>query len=288
MTYEGENWVLMQQVGRGLLKRLSQLAASSTSGPPTLSGPTSFLNYIFTSSKSIPTEVDVDSWLNNSISSSFLQIRTALRLQYIRGELEQEGRKFEEISFECGELAKGYGELVIAIWFEESLKSLGPSFNCNNSVSLLRKLLSLSTLSALYRDLVPLSLTPLKGRGLPSQISAILTASSIQNLEKAIRSLTSELLPHAIGLSDAFGHEEWELNSSLGRRDGRVYESLMSLAEGNPMNHGSFRDEGNYSFGSQNVGKNVAQSWTSYIGPLLEENARKNGGSGIRGDGSKL
>lgn len=274
----------MQQVGRGLLKRASEMASNPKA---TLSGPISFLSYLF-NKFSTSSSVSVDEWLKPEIFTSFLKIRTALRLQYIVGEINIEKRQFSEISFECGELAKSYGELIVSIWFAESLSTLSSKFKSQGSVDLLFKLLALGTLTSIYRDLTPLTLLPLKRRELPGQTQAILTAESIQTLEKAIRKLIDELLPHAVALSDAFGHDDWELASSLGKKKGDAYESLYAMAESNPINHGGIAEEGRYNFGSENVGKNVSKSWTTFIGPLLEENARRNGGKGIVGDGSKL
>jgi acyl-CoA oxidase len=49
--------------------------------------------------------------------------------------------------------------------------------------------------------------------------------------------LLSEIRPHAIRLVDAWGFDDWVLDSSLGRKDGKVYEDMFYRAsELNPLN----------------------------------------------------
>lgn len=78
-------------------------------------------------------------------------------------------------------------------------------------------------------------------------------------LRLAIASLCGDLLPEAIGLSDAFGFSDWELDrcvndihlelqlllnsihtnyfhSALGVQDGKVYEALWARAQKEPLN----------------------------------------------------
>ena len=49
-------------------------------------------------------------------------------------------------------------------------------------------------------------------------------------LRQQVRSLLQELRPQAVALVDAWGIADCELNSALGRHDGRVYEALMASA----------------------------------------------------------
>ena len=55
-------------------------------------------------------------------------------------------------------------------------------------------------------------------------------------LRSARRGLVRALRPDAVALADAFGHEDYLLNSALGRRDGDVYRSLLGMAQGSPLN----------------------------------------------------
>lgn len=49
--------------------------------------------------------------------------------------------------------------------------------------------------------------------------------------------LLEEIRPHAVRLVDAWQFPDWQLDSSLGRYDGKVYEDLFKRAsELNPLN----------------------------------------------------
>jgi acyl-CoA oxidase len=52
-----------------------------------------------------------------------------------------------------------------------------------------------------------------------------------------VMQLLKEIRPHAVKLVDAWGFDDWVLDSSLGREDGRVYEDMFYRAsELNPLN----------------------------------------------------
>lgn len=51
-----------------------------------------------------------------------------------------------------------------------------------------------------------------------------------------VKNLCQEILPESIGLTDAFGYSDWELDSALGVYDGRVYESLWARVQKEPLN----------------------------------------------------
>lgn len=49
--------------------------------------------------------------------------------------------------------------------------------------------------------------------------------------------LLAQIRPHAVALVDSWDFPDWQLDSSLGRYDGRVYEDLFRRAsEENPLN----------------------------------------------------
>ena len=53
----------------------------------------------------------------------------------------------------------------------------------------------------------------------------------------AVMELLKEIRPHAVRLVDSWGFDDWVLDSSLGREDGRVYEDMFYRAsELNPLN----------------------------------------------------
>lgn len=68
--------------------------------------------------------------------------------------------------------------------------------------------------------------------------SSAVTVRQIQLARtKAVMKLLEEIRPHAVRLVDAWRFPDWQLDSSLGRYDGEVYEDLFKRAsELNPLN----------------------------------------------------
>ncbi len=68
--------------------------------------------------------------------------------------------------------------------------------------------------------------------------SSAVTVRQIQLARtKAVMKLLEEIRPHAVSLVDAWHFPDWQLDSSLGRYDGKVYEDLFKRAsELNPLN----------------------------------------------------
>ena len=68
--------------------------------------------------------------------------------------------------------------------------------------------------------------------------SSAVTVRQIQLARtKSVMQLLKEIRPHAIRLVDAWAFPDWQLDSSLGRYDGKVYEDLFYRAsELNPLN----------------------------------------------------
>lgn len=68
----------------------------------------------------------------------------------------------------------------------------------------------------------------------------ILKASSVPALREKVQSLASKLLADSLSLTDAFNFSDWELGSTLGRKDGNVYENMFREAQ--EMQHLSVGD----------------------------------------------
>lgn len=68
--------------------------------------------------------------------------------------------------------------------------------------------------------------------------SAAVTVRQIQLARTdAVMKLLEEIRPHAVRLVDAWDFPDWQLDSSLGRYDGKVYEDMFYRAsELNPLN----------------------------------------------------
>lgn len=281
VTYEGDNFVLMQQVGRAMLKGATELSKDKSAK---MTNTTAFLRTLETKG-TLPFQAPsspVD-WHKPEVYSAALQLRAARRVADLVSEIKS-GRRFVDLSWDCVELARSHAEIVVDTWFSEGVKDDAERYG-QRETKWLQKLVCLHALVCIQRDVTPLVLPSAKGRGLADYPAgrAILTPESVLHLESAIRGLVEEILPQVIGLTDAFGWSDWELASSLGRKDGRVYESLMAEAEGNPLNHPKLAEQvdnehaGRYGYGSANVGRNVSDSWRRHVGPLLRDSARRAG-----------
>lgn len=63
-----------------------------------------------------------------------------------------------------------------------------------------------------------------------------MTAAQASALRAASRGLLAALRPEAVALVDAFGFEDYYLNSALGRSDGDVYRAMLEMAQVTPLN----------------------------------------------------
>ena len=82
------------------------------------------------------------------------------------------------------------------------------------------------------------ALTTLEKEASEFYSSAAVTVRQIQLARtKSVMKLLDDVRPHALRLVDAWQFPDWQLDSSLGRKDGKVYEDLFYRAsELNPLN----------------------------------------------------
>lgn len=293
VTYEGDNYVLCQQVGRAMLKLADELQRDPNGAKA--SNTMDFL-WALGTPNAIPYKAPQSEkeWLQPCAWTNALRLRCARRVADLQAEITQGGRRFVELSWDCVEVAKSHAEVVVNAWFAEGVDRDSDSYGSEAS-AWLRKIVALNGLTSVARDVTPLALPAAEGRELAGfkDGQVVLDPKSVLQLEAAIRCLVEELLPQAIPLTDAFGWSDWELGSSLGRKDGRVYESLMAEAEGNPINHAppkvaSLDNVGRYQYGDPVTGKYVSETFKTEIEPLLRAAAKRSDDGGIKGDGSKL
>ena len=124
-------------------------------------------------------------------------------------------------------LSTAHSQYLIVKNFYDALRSETISQELNQrTVVLMHKLFRLYALHTLERE--------------ASEFfsSAAVTVRQIQLARtKAVMNLLEEIRPHAVRLVDAWRFPDWQLDSSLGRYDGKVYEDLFHRAsEMNPLN----------------------------------------------------
>jgi hypothetical protein len=69
--------------------------------------------------------------------------------------------------------------------------------------------------------------------------NGIITDDLADAIEERISQLLSAIRPDAVALVDGFGFSDGQLNSTLGRADGNVYEAIYDVARSNPLNKSS-------------------------------------------------
>ncbi|RYP43984.1 hypothetical protein DL768_009505 [Monosporascus sp. mg162] len=85
-----------------------------------------------------------------------------------------------------------------------------------------------------------------------------LSGTQLDAIRDAINSLLDDLLPEAIGLTDAWDLTDAALSSAIGMKDGNAYETLMKWTEQLPINVAARKDGGRH-----------AEAWDGYIRPAL-------------------
>lgn len=87
------------------------------------------------------------------------------------------------------------------------------------------------------------------------------TSRPVEVLRATTDSLALSLVPQLIGLTDAFGFDDWDLDSALGKSDGRVYEDLLRRA----------REEAGYNVGTEDEKQEL---YRTAIKPILDRGRR--------------
>jgi acyl-CoA oxidase len=140
---------------------------------------------------------------------------------------DEEKRTWNSLLVDFWRLSTAHSQYMVVKSFHDALQSpelhdsLGPE-----TAAVLHKLFRLHALHTLERE------------GSEFFSSAAVTVRQIQLARtKTVMQLLEEIRPHAVRLVDAWKFPDWQLDSSLGRADGRVYEDLFYRASQlNPLN----------------------------------------------------
>ncbi|KAG2052587.1 peroxisomal oxidase [Suillus hirtellus] len=219
-TFEGDNFVLDGQVVRAATK-LCKAVLSSTSAVANLPLPSAYLRLLSTTSEA-PPQVTASTWHDVRSVVLLLEWRAALLVKNFT-----QTPASEDVDANVNQrLARAITEAFVAAQVGEMINNLTnlPSEDARVVGCLYRLYLLTSAESALV-DLLSVELIRHTGAGDPTQ-----------DLRLAVKALCLEVLPNAIGLTDAFGFSDWSLDSALGVSDGRVYEALWKRVQMEPMN----------------------------------------------------
>ncbi|KAK7024780.1 acyl-coenzyme A oxidase [Favolaschia claudopus] len=228
-TYEGENFVLDGQVLRAALKAFRGLFTSKTppaAKAPSLSPTSQYLRLLLDKTL-IPPELKPSSWNQPATAILLLEWRAALLVNECAQTVEAPDATLTQ------RVSRAVTEAFVAARVGEMIDGL-PTTLKGKEAEAVRKvylLYLLTSVEGALVDLLSFGLFRATPTGNPAR-----SRDPTRALRLAIAGLCAELLPEAIGLTDAFGFTDWELDSALGVYDGKVYEALWERVRHEPLN----------------------------------------------------
>ncbi|XP_037949649.1 probable peroxisomal acyl-coenzyme A oxidase 1 [Teleopsis dalmanni] len=217
-TYEGENTVLLLQVGRYLMKSWRNVISGKPLAPTTA--------YLAEANKEFGNWTG--SWENLVKALQFSaarKTRTAyesLSQRLKSGQTEHEAANNTGIEFiQAAEL---HGRAFIADTFLKQFRSLqanSGSVSFNKVIENLLELFLVQTVLKFMGDILMFKrLTPIEISSLQTRLEEVLT----------------KIRPDAVAICDGFDYRDCTLASTLGSYDGNVYERLFEAAKKSPLN----------------------------------------------------
>jgi acyl-CoA oxidase len=140
---------------------------------------------------------------------------------------DQEKKAWNDLLVDFYRLNKAYAQYMVVKNFYDTLESEAKrSHIAPEALTILRKLFRLYALWTLEQEANDFTST-----GACSERQIALARATVE------QQLLKEIRPHAVRLVDAWDFDDFVLDSSLGRYDGKVYEDMFYRAsELNPLN----------------------------------------------------
>ncbi|KAJ4480822.1 peroxisomal oxidase [Lentinula aciculospora] len=239
VTYEGENFVLDQQVVRAALKAFHNLFGLERKTRPLTSTiqnltPSSYYLRLLSSPENEPPILEDSDGLNSSWNNSetlilLLEWRAALVVhEMAQTTQDPDTTIYQRVSKSITEAFVGQrvGEMIGGLRTNSGLKE--------NDVAVLSQLYLLylqTTVEGALVDFLSFGILRISN---PSRVGA--SRDPTRGLRMAIARNCLSLVPEVIGLTDALGFSDWELDSALGVYDGNVYQALWDKVQTEPLN----------------------------------------------------
>ncbi|KAF2117519.1 acyl-CoA oxidase [Lophiotrema nucula] len=221
-TWEGDNYMLTQQVARYLLKS-ARTVISNPSAAATNDTTAILSNYLKRSE--IGCAFDVLS--NDTDIVQAFAWRTAFLTFEASKHRDEQKKPWNDLLVDFYRLSRAHSQYMVVKNFHEALESREVSSQIDTpTLGILRKLYRLFALHTLEQE------------GSEFYASGAVTVKQISLARtNAVMKLLKEIRPHAVRLVDSWAFDDWVLDSSLGREDGKVYEDMFYRAsELNPLN----------------------------------------------------
>ncbi|TKA49233.1 hypothetical protein B0A54_01310 [Friedmanniomyces endolithicus] len=218
-TWEGDNYMLTQQVARYLLKAARGVLAGSREP----SNDTEYILTTFLSRQDTGAAFDI---LGNDsdLVAAFAWRSAFLTFEALKHRDEQK-KAWNDLLVDFYRLSRAHSQYMVVKNFYETLQSSDNGLD-SETLAVMHKLFRLYALHTLESEASEF------------YTSAAVTVRQIQLARTtAVMKLLAEIRPHAVRLVDAWDFPDWQLDSSLGRFDGKVYEDMFYRAsELNPLN----------------------------------------------------
>jgi len=219
-TWEGDNYMLTQQVARYLLKS----ARSVLNNEKPTNDTTTILTHFHTR-RTIGCAFDIIG------SNADLVAAFAWRVSFLTFEAskhrDEQKKAWNDLLVDFYRLSKAHAQWMVV----------------KNNLSALQKIkkegkIGKDTFDVLMNLFRLFALHTLEQEGSEFYASGACSKLQIQLARtNAVMQLLKDIRPHAVRLVDSWGFDDWVLDSSLGREDGRVYEDMFYRAsELNPLN----------------------------------------------------
>ncbi|GMJ15075.1 acyl-CoA oxidase 1 [Hibiscus trionum] len=239
-TYEGDNTVLLLQVGRFLMKTVFQLGSGKK--------PVGTIAYMGRAEHLLQCHCEVqraEDWLKPHIIVEAFEARSARMAVACSKNINKFPKQedgFAELSADLAEAAVAHCQLIVVSKFIEKLQQDIPGKGVKRQLEILCSVYALSLLHKHLGDFVA---------------SGCITPEQGALANEQLRLLYSQVRPNAIALVDAFNYTDHYLGSILGRYDGNVYPKLYEEAWKDPLN--------------ETV---VPDGYHEYIRPILKQHIR--------------
>ncbi|PGH13141.1 hypothetical protein AJ79_03848 [Helicocarpus griseus UAMH5409] len=256
-TFEGENYVMYQQVGRYLTKCWKNLKLGKQ-----IDARLGLIQNAFAElrSNSQPQSCKASGkdFLNPTVQLSIFKHRAFRLLNQCSSDLdsaEQNGQApataFNNHLMDIIAAARAYMDLLVLQDFISGVESTKTTTSDPAVYAALSRLCSLFALTTITH---------------PQSYDAIsfvedqhLSAGQIRDIRACVNELLDQLLPDAIALTDAWDFTDASLCSAIGGYDGNVYEMLMEWTRQMPINRGM---EGG-------GGGSCERAWREWVRPAL-------------------
>ncbi|KAH7094470.1 acyl-coenzyme A oxidase 1 [Paraphoma chrysanthemicola] len=219
-TWEGDNYMLTQQVARYLLKSARSVLNNEKPTNDTTTILTEFQNR-----RNIGCAFDIIG-SNEDLVAAFAWRVSFLTFEASKHRDEQK-KAWNDLLVDFYRLSKAHAQWMIVKNNLTALKKIEKEGKVGKEI--LDVLMNLFRLFALHT---------LEQEGAEFYASGACSKHQIQLARtNTVMKLLQDIRPHAVRLVDSWGFDDWVLDSSLGRADGRVYEDMFYRAsELNPLN----------------------------------------------------